>query len=105
MTINAGGFFWKEAETSQETIAKWNDYRKAQPNAMTRQFIHQLPEADEDLNARTVMHKYRNDFAILDWELPPKLLEKAPEEPNVYNDGSLQNSLCQWWSVGGVGVY
>jgi len=23
----------------------------------------------------------------------------------VYNDGSLKNSLCQWWSVGGIGVW
>ena len=90
MTINHGGPFWKETETSQEAIAKWNDYRKVQPNAMARHFIHQLPEADKELNARMVMHKHRSDFAILDWELPPKSLEKAPEEPNVYNDGSLQ---------------
>ena len=57
------------------------------------------------MNARKVMHKHRNDFALMDWVLPPRLQEKAPEEPNVYNDGSLNKSLCQWWSVGGVGVW
>ena len=92
MTINEHGPFWKEETAPYEASVFWNDYRKAQQSAMTRQFIHQLPEADKVLNARTVMHKYRNDFAILDWDLPPKSLEKAPDEPNVYNDGSLKNA-------------
>ena len=35
----------------------------------------------------------------------PKSKEKAPVEPNVFNDGSLKNSVCQWWSAGGIGVW
>ena len=51
------------------------------------------------------MHKHRLDFALIDWELPPKSKDKAPQDPNVFNDGSLKNASCQWWSAGGIGVW
>ena len=56
------------------------------------------------MNARKVMHKHRDDLALIDWDLPPKAEAGAPDEPNVFNDGSLKHSLCQLWSVEGVGV-
>ena len=72
---------------------------------MAEQFLRNLGEADKQLNARQLMHKHRKDFAKIELVLPPKSTQNAPENPNVYNDGSLKNSLCQWWSVGGICVF
>ena len=105
MSIEGTGPFWHEEETSWLATSLWCDLRKIRPTPKTRQFIHLLPDADKKLNARQIMHKHRSDFALLDWELPPLATETAPEEPNVFNDGSLKNSLCQWWSAGGIGVW
>ena len=94
MGIDEHGPFWKE-QVNDEAMKQWNEVRKTQPQPLARQFLHELSEEDRQMNARNVMHKHGNDFALIDWALPPRAEEKAPEEPNVYNDGSLKNSLCQ----------
>ena len=105
MSTEAFGPYWNEDNTSHEAAKQWNEHRKTQPNAAARQFLYALPEVDNKLNARMVMHKHRSDFALLDCDLPPKSKDKAPVVPNVFNDGSLKNASCQWWSAGGIGVW
>ena len=70
------GPYWKEEGTTQQAMRQWNDYRKVQPRAAASQFINELPEEDQQLNARKVMHKNRSNFALIGWELPPKALEQ-----------------------------
>ena len=72
MHTEAFGPYWKEKETTQQAMRQWNEHRKVQPSAAARQFIHELPEEDQELNARKVMHKHRSNFALIYWELPPK---------------------------------
>ena len=37
--------------------------------------------------------------------MPSKQDAKAPEEINVYTDGSLQNPTSRHWQVGGMGIF
>ena len=104
MSQNQTGAYWDEIE-KPETEKAWLEIRKVQPKPLAKNFFRNLDDNDKKLNARQLMHKHRKDFIKIEWALPPQSIHNAPETPNVYNDGSLKNSLCQWWSVGGIGVF
>ena len=103
MGLETSGSFWK-ATNDNDCSCTWDNYRTIQPTPTVYYFLQQLSEDDKQLNARQVMHNNRSDFAFIDLEFPQTSEEDAPEAPNVYNDGSLNHALCQWWSVGGIGV-
>ena len=36
---------------------------------------------------------------------PEAINDEAPQEPNVYSDGGLKKPKCEYWQVGGVGIW
>jgi len=80
-------------------------FERLSQKPLAKSFLRNLEDGDRKLNARQLMHKHRKGFAKIEWTLPPTTTHSAPQTPNVYNDGSLKNSLCQWWSMGGIGVF
>ena len=107
--------FWGKAEVEKplfrneigfKGIAGNMDIRSASNKSANIEYILQNREIPKELNARQIFAKLKEcTYNNTSKERPWKCSATAPEEINVYTDGSLLHNKKHFVSIGGAGVW
>ena len=80
-------------------------HRKCQLHPEARGLLQARGQHERALNARQYVASKKVAPYLLQPPMPGPCDETAPDEPNVFTDGSLKHPACQHWSLGGMGVW
>ena len=67
--------------------------------------FEQIERHDHITAREVVQHHTAPKPDSKDLPLPEKTEEAAPEDPNVFTDGSVHNPTSLHWQVGGMGIW
>ena len=106
LTAEASGPLWKTQGNELYRHKDWDKYfYKLNADHKAEAAIRARSGYVLDMSARQYMHLVRDSGNLQKWDLPTRCQEEAPDDITVYTDGSLINSRCHWWHLGGFGVW